>query len=192
MHCWLWFYTTISILNGLPYCSLQNVNGLLYSILLLDTGLLHSSRPLNGKIPNHQVQCLYDNDMYDNHHLIMMMRMQPNNNRETCTQKGPNKVQASQVNYRICLNQLVCMSFVVGFGWFWVVLFEGKSPHMKTFLICDGLPGQEIFRQLFPMNSSRICPINELQCLVTHMKHLHTCLADISSFIFSQQTTIFQ
>ena len=61
--------------------------------------------------------------------------------------KGPNKVQASQVNCKICLNQLVCMSFVVGFGWFWVVLFEGKSPHMKTFLICDGLPGQEKFRQ---------------------------------------------
>ena len=85
---------------------------------VLDTALLHSSRPLNGETPNHQVQCLYDNDMYDNHQLIMMMRMQPNNNRETCTQKRPNRVQASQVNCKICLNQPVCMSFVVGFGWF--------------------------------------------------------------------------
>ena len=54
-------------------------------------------------------------------------------------------------------------------------LFEGSSPLEKCLNI-DRLSRQETIGQHFPRNFSKT---------VTHMKHKHTCLAVISSFVFT-------
>ena len=61
-------------------------------------------------------------------------------------------------------------------GWFCVALFEGTSPleNASTLMVCLGKK---------KLGSTSPCIVPRL---VTHMKHLHACFAEISSFVFSQ------
>ena len=77
-----------------------------------------------------------------------------------------------QVNCKIRLKSVGLYEL---FGWFCVVLFEGKSPLEKCLNI-DRLSRQETIGQHFARNCSKT---------VTHMKHKHPCLAVISSFVFT-------
>ena len=63
------------------------------------------------------------------------------------------------------------------FGWFCVALFEGTT-NASTLMVCLG-------KKKLGSTSPGIFPT-----FVTHMKHLHTYLAEISSFVFSQLTKI--
>ena len=85
----------------------------------------------------------------------------------TCTCNGismsPKKVQKmiTSVNCKTCLSSAGLHKRIC---WFCVVLFEGTSPLKNA--------------------STSPCIVPRL---VTHMKNLHTCFAEIFSFVFSQQ-----
>ena len=79
-------------------------------------------------------------------------------------------------------NQLVCMIFLAGVGWFCVVLFEGSSPLKKSSSVLMVFLGKKQLGSTSPWIVQRS---------VTHMKHLHTCLAEIYSFVFTKRTKKF-
>ena len=74
------------------------------------------------------------------------------------------------------------MSFLAGVGWICVVLFEGSSPLKKNSSILMVFLGKKQLGSTSPWIAPRS---------VTHMKHLHTCLAKISSFVFTKRTKNF-
>ena len=77
------------------------------------------------------------------------------------------------------------MSFRVGVGKFCVVLIEGMSLYEEmSHLNFDRLSWQEKNEQYLPMNCSKIGHSYEAFLV-------HTCLAEISSLVRSQQTKKF-
>ena len=76
------------------------------------------------------------------------------------------------------------MSFLVGFDWFYVVLFQGSWPY-------EEMP--KLLWSVWARNNWAALPYELFQDRSPIiMKHLHrpTCLAKISSFVFTQQAKI--
>ena len=85
----------------------------------------------------------------------------------------------TQVNCNICLKSADLHIKRVFVGFVSVVRWHFTINNRLNF---DGLSGQENYGQHFPWIVPR---------LVTHMQPLHTCFAEISSFVFSDQPKIF-
>ena len=81
---------------------------------------------------------------------------------------------SSQVNYRSCLNSADLFEFFGCFDWFcvvWKLFTFKKMPQLWTLMVSLG-------KKQLGSTSPWIVPR-----LVPHMKHLHTCLGEIFSFV---------